>query len=236
MIISTPKPLQEIKKAIRSYHRLAIVGCGGCAAVCQSGGTKQVEELARQLDDKEIVFTFQIDEPCDQRILTRELSRIADRLEQVDAVVALACGIGVQMMASSLAKPCFTGLDTLFPGAVIHSTRFFEACRTCGECILNETAAICPRTLCPKGITTGPCSEKLDESCSVDPDVKCIWVRIAERRRELGIISDDHESLPLDWAARCSPRQVPVKRIAPIKAEDAHANDGGVSNPDTAPG
>jgi ferredoxin len=212
MIISSPKPLHEIKKAIQPYQKLAIFGCGGCAAVCQSGGTKQVEELAHDLDDKQVIFTFQIDEPCDQRILTRELNRIAKRLDQIDAVIILACGIGVQMLAALLEKPCFTGLDTLFPGAVIHSNKFFETCNACGECILNETAAICPRTLCPKGIAFGPCSEKLDEQCSVDKDAECVWVRIDRRREHLKLTAPDSEFTPLDWAARGAPRQIPKRR------------------------
>jgi ferredoxin len=209
MIISEKKPLAEIRESIAAYRKLGIIGCGGCAAVCQTGGTKQVEELAEQLDDKEIVFTFQMDEPCDQRILSRELRRISQRLQDVDALIILACGIGVQTTAAATGKPCVTGLDTVFPGTVVHSMNYAEICLTCGECVLNMTGGICPRALCPKGILNGPCAEKTDEKCSVNSDIECVWVRIAERQKSLGLPVGEAEFMPIDWSKRISPRMIP---------------------------
>jgi len=156
--------------------------------VCQTGGTKQVEELAQSIEDKDIVFTFQIDEPCDQRILSRELRRVSDRIAGVDALVVLACGSGVQAVAAAADKPCVAGLDTLYPGTVIHSGAYMQVCSACGECILNRTAAICPRTLCPKSITNGPCSEKIEERCAAsDTDAECVWVSMSDRMEALGL-------------------------------------------------
>lgn len=219
MIISVQKPLEEIRASVAPYRRLAIFGCGGCAAVCQTGGTKQVEELARELSDKEIVFTLQIDEPCDQRILARELRRVSDRLENVEAVLVLACGTGVQVVASAIDVPCLTGLDTVFPGTVIHSGNYLENCDACGECVLNQTAAICPRARCPKGILNGPCSEKLDERCSVDPESECVWVSIANRAEALGLSETGAEFPPIKWSRQVRPRRIPVTGGATQKAE-----------------
>ena len=206
MIISAKKPLEEIRASIASYKKLGIVGCGGCAAVCQTGGTQQVEELAALLDDKEIVFTFQIDEPCDQRILKRELRRISKKIDSVDAVLILACGIGVQTAAEVIDKPCLTGLNTVFPGTVIHSSSYLENCVACGDCVLNTTMAICPRSLCPKGIVNGPCSEKTDEKCSVNSDMECVWVRITNRLESLGPSDNETPYPPTDWAEQIKPR------------------------------
>ena len=217
MIISTKKPLEEIGEFIASYKKLGIIGCGGCAAVCQTGGTRQVEELADLLGDKEIIFTFQIDEPCDQRILSRELRRISKRLEKVEALIVLACGIGVQTMASAVDKPCFTGLNTVFPGKVIHADNYMENCIACGECILNVTAGICPRALCPKGILNGPCSEKIDENCSVNSDMECVWVSMAKRRESLGLSAVVPEFSPMDWTKQIAPRAIPDTRKLLVK-------------------
>lgn len=208
MIISTQKPLDEIKAALAEYERVAIIGCGGCAAVCQVGGTRQVEDLVHALDTNEVVFTFQIDEPCDQRILARELRRISNKLDDADVLLILACGAGVQTIASAVAKPCLVGLNTLFPGSVIHSNEYRELCLTCGECILNRTAAICPRTLCPKGIANGPCSEKLDERCSVDADAECVWVSITKRIEALGLDDLELDFAPAAEAGAPSPRRL----------------------------
>jgi ferredoxin len=215
MIISQQKPLEEIRASIAPYRRLAIFGCGGCAAVCQTGGTKQVDELANRLNDKEIVFKFQIEEPCDQRILSRELRRISNRLAKVDAVLMLACGTGVQALASSIDKPCLTGLDTVFPGAIIHSNNYFENCSACGECIINMTGAICPRTLCPKGVANGPCSEKLDETCCVDSESECVWVSISKRSEDMGLHATDVEFPPVNWVKNSAPRRIPRKKSPP---------------------
>lgn len=214
MIISVQKPLEKIKAFVEPFDKLAIIGCGGCAAVCQTGGTRQVEELADALDDKEIVFTFQIDEPCDQRILSRELRRISKKLEDVDAIVVLACGTGVQVIASSISIPCLTGLDTVFPGTVVHSDNYSENCSACGECVLNITASICPRTLCPKGILNGPCSEKTGENCCVDADPECVWVTIGKRMDSLGMEFNDCELQPLDWGRITGPRKISKKNQA----------------------
>ncbi len=208
MIISVQKPLEEIKTSLAPYHKLAIIGCGGCASVCQTGGTRQVEDLARSLEDREIVFTFQIDEPCDQRILLRELRRVSERLKKVEAVIVLACGAGVQVVASAIDRPCLTGLDTVFPGTVVHSNEYRENCGACGECILNLTAAICPRTRCPKGIINGPCSEKIDDTCSADSESECVWVSIAKHRETLGLPAATPEFPPMNWADHINPRRV----------------------------
>ena len=213
MIISVPKPLEEIKTSVASYKMLAIFGCGGCAAVCQAGGTKQVEELAESLKEKDVVFTFMIDEPCDRRILARELRRVAKRLERVEAAIVLACGTGVQAVAAALDKPCMTGLDTLFPGTVIHSSDYFENCSACGECLLNLTAAICPRTRCPKSILNGPCSEKIDERCSIDPDTECVWVSITNRLETLGLPAPKLDFSPLNLASQIMPRRMTKPKV-----------------------
>jgi ferredoxin len=202
MIISIQKPLKEIMDSLTRYRKIAIIGCGGCAAVCQSGGTKQVEQLIPLLEDKEIVFSLQIDEPCDKRVLSREIERVSDRLEEVAAILVLACGTGVQMVAESVDRPCIEGLNTLFAGGVVRLDNYVERCQACGECILNITTGLCPRTLCPKGITNGPCSEKTGVRCSVDEDSECVWERIAGRIEKLGIPSTAVEIPAYDWSRR----------------------------------
>lgn len=40
-------------------------------------------------------------------------------------------------------------------------------CRMCGNCLLQETAFICPLE-CPKGLRNGPCGGSTPEHCYVD--------------------------------------------------------------------
>jgi methylenetetrahydrofolate reductase (NADPH) len=94
-------------------------------------------------------------------------------------------------------------------------------CRQCGNCLLQETAFICPME-CPKGLRNGPCGGAT-EVCYIDTTRPCIWYRIYQRSFRL----DRQERLlevlpPMDWARAGNnlvsevvqrARQVGLKRI-----------------------
>jgi methylenetetrahydrofolate reductase (NADPH) len=72
-------------------------------------------------------------------------------------------------------------------------------CRMCGNCLLQETAFICPME-CPKGLRNGPCGGSTAEYCYVDKTRPCIWYKIYERSFQLGREELLLEVLPpLDW-------------------------------------
>lgn len=72
-------------------------------------------------------------------------------------------------------------------------------CRMCGNCMLQETAFICPME-CPKGLRNGPCGGSTSEHCYVDKTRPCIWYKIYERSFALGRQEKLMEVLPpLDW-------------------------------------
>lgn len=72
-------------------------------------------------------------------------------------------------------------------------------CRMCGNCLLQETAFICPME-CPKGVRNGPCGGSTPEQCYVDPTRPCMWYRIYERAFRMGREEMLLEVLPpLDW-------------------------------------
>ncbi|NQU54845.1 MAG: methylenetetrahydrofolate reductase C-terminal domain-containing protein [Bacteroidetes bacterium] len=56
-------------------------------------------------------------------------------------------------------------------------------CRTCGQCVLTNTAMVCPMS-CPKGLRNGPCGGTTCEKCEVYPDKSCVWVRIYKRSKQ----------------------------------------------------
>src|SRR5512146_2255901 len=72
-------------------------------------------------------------------------------------------------------------------------------CRMCGNCLLQETAFICPME-CPKGARNGPCGGSTEAHCYVDESRPCIWYRIYDRAFKM----DRQEMLlavmpPRDW-------------------------------------
>ena len=70
----------------------------------------------------------------------------------------------------------------------------------CGNCLLQETAFICPME-CPKGMRNGPCGGVTPEkNCYVDETRKCIWYAIYRRAQKKGREEKLLEVLPpLDW-------------------------------------
>lgn len=72
-------------------------------------------------------------------------------------------------------------------------------CRMCGNCLLQETAFICPME-CPKGARNGPCGGSTSEHCYVDETRPCMWYKIYERAYKMGRQEKLLEVLPpLDW-------------------------------------
>lgn len=73
-------------------------------------------------------------------------------------------------------------------------------CRMCGNCLLQETALICPME-CPKGMRNGPCGGITPEKkCYVDETRKCIWYAIYKRALKTGREETLMEVLPpIDW-------------------------------------
>jgi methylenetetrahydrofolate reductase (NADPH) len=74
-------------------------------------------------------------------------------------------------------------------------------CRMCGNCLLQETAFICPME-CPKGMRNGPCGGITPEkNCYVDESRKCVWYAIYKRALKTGREEILLEVLPpLDWS------------------------------------
>ena len=72
-------------------------------------------------------------------------------------------------------------------------------CCMCGNCILPETAFVCPMT-CPKGLRNGPCRGSSPERCFVDPGCGCTWFKICQRAEEQGNLDRLLEvNAPLDY-------------------------------------
>ncbi len=188
MVVTTPKPVEEILSALGAGERWVVLGCSECAAVCQTGGSAQVDEMVRRLEDagRTVLASISLDSPCDRRLDRRDLRRVAGELAEADGVLCLACGGGAQAVADVVDVPVVVGLDAHFVGTVERVGLFHEECALCGRCVLNETAGLCPVALCPKGLRNGPCEGARDGRCDADPEAECVWERIHARLAERG--------------------------------------------------
>ena len=70
MIITQKKPVEELLAMLEGVTKVAIVGCGQCAAACQTGGEKEIAEMKTFLEEQgmEVVGTVLPDECCHEYI------------------------------------------------------------------------------------------------------------------------------------------------------------------------
>jgi len=222
MIITEHKEFDDVLHSLEGHKRVFLVGCGICATTWGTGGEKETRQMAERLTraGKECTGWIVTEEAtCDARTTRRSLKRNREQVEPADALLILACGAGVQTVAALVDVPVYPALNTLFLARLQNLSVCDERCRLCGQCILAETAAICPVTLCPKGLMNGPCGGYEDGKCEVDRERDCAWVAIYERMEALG----QREQFlivrgPKDWREDRHPGFVD-KRAQKVEAE-----------------
>ena len=215
MIVAERKPIEEIIGFVKNCKKILIVGCNECVTVCYAGGKKEVGILASALkmafmkEGKELEITeVTLERQCDHEYL-EELRNI---IEDYDAVVSLACGVGVQFMAEKyLRTPIYPGVNTCFMGVTEERGVWSERCQACGQCILGQTAGICPISRCAKRLLNGPCGGSTNGKCEINKEVDCAWQLIIDRLKELGRLDDYDKLIPIkDWSTERAggPRKV----------------------------
>ncbi len=190
MIITRSRDWSRIQQNLASIgaRRVFLMGCGQCATVAHTGGEVEVAGAAARLQAEGIEVTGWTvgDVACHLNGTKLESRKHHQGIEDADAVLVLACGAGVQTVADAVGKPVFPGLESLFLGTVLRNGVYEERCQTCGDCVLDKTAGICPVTTCPKGLLNGPCGGMWDGMCEVLTDRECTHVRIRQRLNEQG--------------------------------------------------
>ena len=190
MIVGEQKPLAEIKDKVSSYSKLLILGCGTCVKTCFAGGEDEVAILASALrlsfrkDDINIkIEELTIERQCEDEFI----KEAAPAIGRNDAVLSLACGAGVQMIANRFAKsPVLPGVNTTFIGVLEKQGLFTEKCLGCGNCLLDIFAGICPISRCSKKLLNGPCGGSQNGKCEVNAEIDCAWQLIIDRSKSFG--------------------------------------------------
>lgn len=194
MIGTSNKPEHEVLEAVKAYNKVIVVGCNGCAKVCNTGGEPQVAAMAETLrkNGKDVVLEVTPERTCYINHTLGALSGKEKELEETDSMLVLGCGGAMQVVRQAteemgLTIPVKIALDSVgHMDTVIAGTLAIEQCQECGECVLNETGGICPVTKCAKSLLNGPCGGAQDGKCEVDPNRDCAWILIYERLKALG--------------------------------------------------
>ena len=202
MIVAEQKPLEDIMRIIAPYERVLITGCGTCMTVCGTGGEREVSFLhnalrvaqAKSGNSKHSFIEYTVKRQCDLEFL----DSLAEKATEVDAVLSLGCGIGVQAIAERFPDlPVLPGVNTSFMGMAREQGVWDERCAACGECRLDETGGICPITRCTKGILNGPCAGTKNGKCEANKEMDCAWILIYQRLERLQQLDKMRRYYPL---------------------------------------
>ncbi|HTP64573.1 MAG TPA: methylenetetrahydrofolate reductase C-terminal domain-containing protein [Geobacteraceae bacterium] len=215
MIITKQKPFSEILAALEGSARVFLIGCAKCATVCKSGGEEEIWQMQEQLVSAghEVTGSIVIDEVCHMLRTGRDLRGRKEMVAEADALLVLACGAGVQSISAASEKRTVSGLDTMFLGNIRRLGQFEQKCSLCGECILTETAGICPMTVCPKGLLNGPCGGMQEGRCETDREAECAWYQIYQRLQSQGNIDRLKTLVPeKDFSRNLKPGKLKIEK------------------------
>ena len=190
MIVTTQKPLDEILDYISPYTNILIAGCDGCTqpprGLREAQTLSQLLELGGKLRNKNLTFkATTVAKQCDNYLAA---SILRPQINDAEAVLSLACGIGVQTLAEAFPElPVFPAQNTHFMGAEDREGGILEErCAGCGDCLLAVTGGICPVTRCSKGLLSGACGGSKEGKCELSPDRDCAWCLIYEQLKKQG--------------------------------------------------
>ena len=206
MIVAEWKPIPELVESLAGHKEVLLLGCATCVAECAAGGEREVESLAPLLrmalkkQGHEVnIRTATVERQCEPEFF----EAITTAAAEVDAIMSLACGIGMQLVAETFSGIAFyPGVNTTCLGIREEPGLWTTRCAACGDCRLGETFGLCAVSRCAKGLMNGPCGgTRKDGRCEVDPETDCIWKRIVERAQQRGQLEKLSEvRRPKDWS------------------------------------
>jgi ferredoxin len=205
MIVGEQKPFDEIWEMVKGHRQLTVFGCNTCVAVCHQGGNKEAEILAsllRMRATQEGVTIEIVDGGIERQCEHPFFEAAQSLMEGSEAVLSLACGIGVQFVAGKYpSTPVYPALNTTFLGDVQAEGVFTEKCQACGDCVLGVTGGVCPVSRCCKRLFNGPCGGSTAGKCEISKEVDCAWQLVVDRLEALGKLDDYEKIVPIkDWS------------------------------------
>ena len=216
MIITKQKEIKDILKYLEGANKIFLIGCGECSTTCKTGGEEDIKKIKETLEKEgKSVTGYCIPEaPCIAAKVKLELAKNRKVIETSDAVLVMACGLGVQSVKENLRteKRVHVGCDTVFMGQVDSAGLFIERCAACGDCVLELTGLICPITRCAKSLLNGPCGGQDKGKCEVDKNKDCAWILIYNELKKQNRLDLLKQIKPAkDHSKSTKPRQLAVQ-------------------------
>jgi ferredoxin len=213
MIITRQKEFKEILKRLDGEKSVFLIGCGECSTTCKTGGEDEIKKIkdALEKEGKAVTGYCVPTAPCIAAKVKLELAKNRKTIESSEAILVLACGLGIQSIKENLRsqKTIHVGCDTLFMGAIDSNGVFLEKCSACGDCVLELTGLICPLTRCPKSLLNGPCGGQDKGKCEVDKTRDCAWILIYNELKKNNKLDNLREiKPPKDYSKSGKPREL----------------------------
>jgi hypothetical protein len=210
--ITKQKTFEEIEGQLADLSRVFIIGCGTCATMTKTGGWEEVHKMRDDLQGqgKMITGCTVIPTACDD-MTEAALKENGGALQNANCVLVMSCALRVHRVSTYVGKPVLPALDTLFIGIEASPGVFSESCAQCGECVLGQTAGICPITACHKGLVNGPCGGTNKGKCEVDREKDCAWTLIHDRLKDEGRLDlMKNYQPPKDYQVAPRPRRAQI--------------------------
>jgi len=225
MIITQLKNIEEIYEMINPYSKILVLGCDGCCqpprSLNEAKTLAQMLELKARSEGKKLKWkAITVLRQCDDRIAA---TTVRPFIEEYDAIVSLACGLGVGMMNRIFPSLLtFPAQNSMFGGVENQGiNNFVQYCETCGECLLGVTGGICPIAGCAKHLNNGPCGGTVDGMCEVGGYTRpCAWIEIYRRLKKFNRIDLFAKYRPArDYRPATSPAYIPINQPATNEEE-----------------
>lgn len=189
MIITEQKDINEIFEMVKDYNKILIAGCDDCCqpprSINEAKVLGQLLELKAKTEGKDLKWrAITILRQCDDRIAA---TTIRPFVEEYEAIVSLACGLGIVMLNKVAEKIITYPAQNSMCGGVQNAGEnyFIQYCETCGSCLLGETGGVCPIAGCAKHLNNGPCGGTVEGMCEVGGYTRpCAWIEIWKRLKK----------------------------------------------------
>ncbi len=198
MILTEFKPFEEILERLEKEKKIFLMGCGGCPEGADTGGKKVLNEFKEKLEKegKTVAGLMEIDFLCQKSLIRSRTRKRKQEIEAADSLLIFSCGLGVQASTTVTGMLCVPALNTKTFSGITGMWQGIERCDTCGDCVLDMTAGICPYTNCPKKLLNGPCAGQSNGKCETDPERDCGWELIYKSAKRIGKIDKLYEFIP----------------------------------------
>ncbi|MDR2600658.1 MAG: electron transport complex subunit RsxC [Oscillospiraceae bacterium] len=175
------KGFEELSNLVDGLKSFTLLSCNKCFKPFNEKSCLEPEHdvLIEFLEKKGI--NVELSERVDFLCNKYKTNKLLAQIEPSADIIVVACGIGVQTVASLTDLNVFTACDSLAGGMNHAMALDSKLCSGCNQCFLDYTGGVCPVMDCSKSLLNGGCGGSKDGKCETDLNNDCAWVRITDR-------------------------------------------------------